>query len=165
MSVETIRGTPEQLAKVPVQWVEEGLREAEQEQGFVDVGFFEKAQYQNGTYVATVAAIHNFGASSRNIPARPFFTHTLVQVQKGVEHLFNRVGSVPMKTILGQVGQFVENKLKKNIRNGPWVQNAPSTIKRKTRFAHSGGGSPKPLIDTGYMRQSVTHNVSMGTAR
>lgn len=164
MATSTVVGSPEQLAKAQIEFVEEGLREAEAQQGFVDVGFFEKARYQDGIFVAHNAAIQNFGTKSGHIPPRPFFTHTLVQVQRTVEALFDRAGSVDMRTILGQVGQFVEDKMKKNVRNGPWQQNAPSTIRRKSRYRNTGG-SPRPLIDTGYLRQSITHLVTMGTER
>jgi hypothetical protein len=38
------------------------------------VGFLEGASYPDGTSVAMVAAINNFGAPSKGIPPRPFFT-------------------------------------------------------------------------------------------
>ena len=164
MAIETIRGTPEQLAKVPVEWVEEELKASEAQQGYVDVGFFETAKYQDGEYVATIAAIHNFGSQSRNIPPRPFFTHTILGVQRAVEALFDRAGSVKMLQILGEVGQYVENIMKRNVRNGPWQQTAPATIKRKSRYRNTGG-TPQPLIDTGYLRQSITHLVRQGQAQ
>lgn len=43
----------------------------------VRVGFLEGATYPDGTSVATVAAIQNFGAPSAGIPARPFFSNMI----------------------------------------------------------------------------------------
>jgi hypothetical protein len=43
---------------------------------FVDVGFLENAKYPDGTSVAMIAAIQEFGAPRRGIPPRPFMRPT-----------------------------------------------------------------------------------------
>lgn len=45
----------------------------------VNVGFLEGATYPDGTSVATVAAINNFGAPEAGIPARPFFSNMIAE--------------------------------------------------------------------------------------
>jgi len=55
--------------------------------------------------------------------------------------------------ILRIVGAFLEGQIKQTITRGraEWPPLSPETIKRK--------GSSKPLIDTGKLRNSVTHKV------
>lgn len=43
----------------------------------VRIGWFSSAKYANGTPAAYVASIHEFGAPSRNIPARSFIRPTI----------------------------------------------------------------------------------------
>ncbi len=43
----------------------------------INVGWFEGTQYKDGTPVAGVASIHEFGSASRGIPPRPFFRPTI----------------------------------------------------------------------------------------
>ena len=45
----------------------------------VRAGFLEGATYPDGTPVALVAAVHEFGAPAKNIPARPFFRAAIAQ--------------------------------------------------------------------------------------
>jgi hypothetical protein len=42
--------------------------------GVMQVGFMSDAKYEDGTSVAMVAAIQNFGSPAMGIPPRPFFT-------------------------------------------------------------------------------------------
>lgn len=49
------------------------------------------------------------------------------------------------------LGHYIEGLVKQKIRKGPFVPNAPSTIKRKR--------SSRPLIDTGRLRQSIRYVV------
>ncbi|WP_290597045.1 MULTISPECIES: HK97-gp10 family putative phage morphogenesis protein [unclassified Archaeoglobus] len=55
--------------------------------------------------------------------------------------------------ILSLVGAFLEDQIKKTISHGraEWPPLSPETIKRK--------GSSKPLLDTGHLRDSITHKV------
>ncbi len=43
----------------------------------INVGWFEGTQYEDGTPVAGVASIQEFGSASRSIPPRPFFRPTI----------------------------------------------------------------------------------------
>ena len=49
--------------------------------------------------------------------------------------------------VLDELGVFAKGMLQKEIKNGEFVANAPSTVAKK--------GSSRPLIDTGLLRQSV----------
>ena len=56
-------------------------------------------------------------------------------------------GKEDAETILQLCGNYQVAAIQKEIVNGQFAENAPSTIRKK--------GSDKPLIDTGRMRQSV----------
>jgi hypothetical protein len=49
----------------------------------VRVGFLSRARYPNGTPVAMIAAIQNWGAPRAGIPPRPFFSNMIAR--KGPE--------------------------------------------------------------------------------
>jgi hypothetical protein len=117
------------------------------------VGFLEKAKYPDGTPVALVAAIQNFGAPSKNIPPRPFFSNmirskspswpkemaTLAQTLKG------------STAVLTQMGERIKDQLQQSIHSTNDPPLSPKTIARK--------GFSKTLIDTKKMLDSVDYEV------
>lgn len=121
----------------------------------VDVGFFDTARYQNGAYVADIAVIQEFGSQSGKIPARPFVEFAMVKARKQVARIYEDLYSAPVDSLHSLIGEVVKGEIQNSIVSGPWRPNAPSTQLAKARKGNTGG-SPKPLIDTGHMRQSVT---------
>jgi len=121
----------------------------------VEVGFFEGARYINGTQVAHVAAIHQFGAPRAGIPERPYFSNANRTVKpKLLRVLVNNVDTKNMvvdQNIADKLGLVFSDELKAAITRLRTPQNKPQTIKAK--------GSSNPLIDTGLMRQSATWEV------
>lgn len=119
----------------------------------VRAGFLEGATYPDGTPVALVAAVHEFGAPAKNIPARPFFRTAIAQnkekwakqLGKAIEATGNAEGALDM------VGEVIKDDVRNSIRDGDWVPNNPKTAARK--------GFGKPLIDTAHMVNSVGHEV------
>ena len=93
-----------------------------------------------------------------NIPARPWLEpgvasateEILLNIQDGME------AGQSMDQILEVVGVTAVGKVKVYMTDLKTPPNAASTIRKK--------GSSNPLIDTGAMRQSVTHQVSIGPA-
>lgn len=93
-----------------------------------------------------------------NIPARPWLEpgvasatpEVLLTIQDGME------AGHSMDQILEAVGVVAAGKVKVYMTDLKTPPNAASTIRKK--------GSSNPLIDTGAMRQSVTHKVSIGPA-
>ena len=122
----------------------------------VHVGFQAgKASEKDGTDIVEVAAINEFGTST--IPARPFVKNsfarhpdelkeTCIQAVKMIEK-----GGTAEQAI-NMMGVFGKGLMQREIRDGNWKPNAPSTIRKK--------GSDRPLIDTGTMRQSVNYVVA-----
>ena len=137
----------------------------------VEVGFFSTARYspvrqgKNGGqkrkphYVATVAAWNEFGTrlgGKKHVPERPFMRSAIrdsvdplrkvlrEHVNPHTMNVDNRVG--------GLLGTVMKGQIQKSITSLKEPPNAPVTIKRK--------GSSNPLIDEGFMRQSVSWKVN-----
>lgn len=123
----------------------------------LEVGFFESARYKDGTPVAGVAAVHEFGSPARNIPPRPFMRTTAEEKQSEWSNLIAQGskavvnGSETAETMLEKIGLSVVGNIKNTITQITTPVLSPVTIKRK--------GSDKPLVDSGIMLNSVTHRV------
>jgi hypothetical protein len=118
------------------------------------VGFLEGATYPNGTPVAMIAAVQEFGAPSRGIPPRPFFRR-MIAAKEGewgpaiaalmIEHGYD------MPKVMDLAGQGIEGQLRESISSLTDPPLAESTIKQK--------GHDKPLVESGHLLNSVDHDV------
>lgn len=116
----------------------------------LSVGFMSGATYPDGTPVAMVAAIQNYGAPAMNIPPRPFFSSMVKDKSpKWGESLGNvlRANEYDAELALKAMGQGIEGQLQESIRETNAPELALATVKAK--------GFAKPLIDTGHMLASV----------
>ena len=122
----------------------------------VRIGFFSSARYMDGDrpYVASVALWQEFEGVRNNKPARPFMREAIKQAKKGVLKEFEKFPDRPELT-LNRVGLLVQKTIQESISGKfrPWAALAESTVEQRR------SGSSKPLIDTGYMRQSVSYKV------
>ncbi|QPF81672.1 hypothetical protein IC762_17765 [Bradyrhizobium genosp. L] len=120
----------------------------------VKVGFLEKATYPDGTPVAMVAAIQEFGAPSINIPPRPFFRNMIADKSsewpKAVGDLL-KSNDFDAEQTMGQAGEGIAGQLRQSVVDTNSPPNAASTIERK--------GASKPLVDTGHMLASIDYEV------
>ena len=118
----------------------------------VEIGFLEDATYPDGTPVALVAALNEFG--SGDTPPRPFFRGMIADKSPewpdAVAGLLLANDYDADKT-LGQAGAAIKGQLQGAIVAyvGPPLK--PSTIARK--------GNDKQLVDTGHMLASVDYAV------
>ena len=118
----------------------------------VRVGYQEGLLYPDGTPVVHVAIWNELGTVRS--PARPFIRNTVdnneAKIQTKMKSCANELaeGATTGK-VLNELGVFGMDLLQKEIKNGEYVPNAPSTIEKK--------GSEKPLIDTGLLRQSANY--------
>lgn len=119
----------------------------------VNVGVPEGKREEDGTPVAMIAAVHEFGSPSQGIPERPFL-RAAVQRNRQKYVRLNRINLVKMlrgqatvEQALGQLGEMAKGDVQTEIRSGDFALLKPATIKRK--------GSSRPLIDTGQMVQSI----------
>ncbi|MDE2434733.1 MAG: hypothetical protein KGM49_00600 [Sphingomonadales bacterium] len=121
----------------------------------VRVGFLEGATYPDGTPVAMVAAIQNFGAPEAGIPPRPFFSDMVDAKSPGWGDQFGKVlkaAENDSALALERMGEGIAGQLREAIVDTNSPPLSPTTIKRK--------GSDKPLIDTGHMLASVDKEVT-----
>jgi hypothetical protein len=120
----------------------------------LQLGFFPKSVYPDGTPVAYVVAVNEFGYAPHNIPSRPAF-RTMI-ANKSHEWPADLAAALKANNYdahkaLDFVGFKMEDQLRDSIKNGGWVPNAPATIAHK--------GSAVPLIDTLLMINSVMHEI------
>jgi len=120
----------------------------------VKVGFLADATYPDGTPVAMIAAINEFGAPSRGQPPRPFFR--LVIAAHGGEWSDELEQALKYRdydgpAALRDMGEVIAGQIRESIQELTTPELAESTIKAK--------GFEKPLIDTGVMWNKVDYAV------
>ena len=122
--------------------------------GTLRTGFLENATYPDGTPVALVAAVNEFGRPERNQPPRPFFRAMIAEKQKGWPRALGALAKsndYDIDKTLGQMGEGIKGQLQESIRQLDIPPLAPVTVARK--------GFDKPLVDTGHMMNSVDYEV------
>lgn len=150
------------------------------------VGFLADATYPDGTSVAAVAAIQNFGAPKAKIPATHFFDG-MVKAKDGdwgpMLAASLKLTNYDVTASLNQVGFVIEGELRQAIVDVDGPDLSPITLMlRKMKSADqsliitgkvvgeaaarvaagesSAGVSTKRLIDSGYMLSRVDHEVT-----
>lgn len=144
------------------------LRKAAQElQGAQGkVGWFESAVYENGTPVALVAVVQEYGSPKNGIPARPFMRTT--QQEKAPEwkqdahRLAQAVakGNMPPGSLMDGLTQKAEGSVRQAISKVLSPALSERTIQARARRHSKGKASSKPLVDTGYMLNTLTSQVT-----
>lgn len=153
--------------------------------GTLKVGFFENARYPDGTSVAMVAAIQEYGAPAASIPPRPF----LRPVIKDHEHEWPGVILQQLKAQDGDVikalsalGEVIVHEIQQSIidvtapplspitimlrkmrKDDPDLVVTGATVGEAAARVKAGksvaGVSTKPLIDTSVMYKAVAYEV------
>lgn len=157
--------------------------------GSLKVGFLAGATYANGTPVAMVAAIQNFGAPAKGIPPRPFFSNMIKDKSdgwpKGIATQLKET-NYDVEATLERTGQAIAGQLRESIINTNVPPLSPVTLMlRKMRTENPdlvvtaktvgqaaariaagespGGVSAKPLVDIGpeggHMLNSVDYEI------
>ena len=114
--------------------------------------------YKDGTNIATIAAVNEFGSEDGTIPERSAIRDGVAQAEPQIKKLYEKKasdvinGDMDVKQLQGLVGELAVGSIVGLIESGVSPANAQSTIDRK--------GSSKPLIDTGAYRQSITYRLS-----
>lgn len=100
----------------------------------LEVGWFEGTQYNDGTPVAGVAAVQEFGSASRAIPPRPFFRPTIAEKKnewaKKTESVLGRYieGSLTPEQSLNVIGSMVVGDVQGKISTINSPKLSPVTI-------------------------------------
>ncbi len=143
----------------------------------LEVGFFPRSKYEDGTQVATVAVGNEFGHVNKNgsiVPPRPFLHTTYEENRKKwvriLKMIVNKQGeNIDVKSALEKVGFVAVQAVKEKITW--WSQsgeprNAEATIKAKAKKRYGEKEEDgrdvgdSPLIWNGHMRDSVESSVT-----
>lgn len=125
----------------------------------VQVGFqADSGSYENGATLAEIAAYNELGTSTS--PSRPFLRQSFENHQDELQGACDQVNETlanggTAQQGLETLGVFLKGLVQEEIVDGGFAPNAESTVAKK--------GSAQPLIDTGYMRQSVNYQVKQRT--
>lgn len=119
-------------------------------------GWLESAKYENGTPVAYVASIQEFGTGP--IPPRPTMRPTVTaQTQRWGKIYAQTVKSATSgSAVLEVMGAVVSGDFREAISELTSPPLAESTLKARKR---RGNGSTKPLVDQRVMINTLTHVV------
>ena len=116
------------------------------------------APYKDGTSTAVIAAVHEFGSITKNIPARPFlrpgFQNSMPKINKLVKIYGDTLDS---QTLYEQIGITVESEVVKMWENNNW-----SPLKNKKNQKAVAKGERQILLDTGHLLNSITYQVKGG---
>lgn len=136
----------------------------------IHVGFFKSARYDDdkSTPVAQVASWNEFGTSKA--PSRPFFRNAVKTFKPKLPQILKAHVNAKNPTLDRQtadmIGVLFTGDIQEEITKLSSPPNAPLTIalkRKKLGGKHTANkqfaGIETPLIDTGLMRQSVTHKV------
>lgn len=133
------------------------------------VGFFETAKYPDGTPVAYVAVIQEFGTAK--IPARPTMRPTIAEQSSEWSRQFGQGakavarGDITATQIMDTMCAAAAGDVRKSIAALTSPPLAEATLaRRRSRYADKKtvGNLSKPLVDTAVMVNSVTHAVETG---
>lgn len=117
------------------------------------IGFLGGATYPNGTPVAMIAAVNEFGRPPVQ-PPRPYFRNMIAANKRewpdAIAGLL-KANDYDADRALDQAGAAIAGQLRQSIVNLWEPPLAPSTIRRK--------GFDKPLIDTSMLLNSIDHEV------
>lgn len=117
-------------------------------------------EHSDGISTLELAAIQHLGSPVNGIPARPFITEGIKagrkdqkKVSAGIMRRLLASKSYSNTQAMDTLGVWAASQVKKHVISGPPMKppNAQSTVNKK--------GSSRPLVDTGRMINSVTHEV------
>lgn len=155
--------------------------------GSVKIGFLAGATYPNAqaTPVAMIAAIQNYGAPSRGIPPRPFFSNMVKDKSPEWPAAIEanlKATNYDVNLTLERMGAGIESQLKQSIIDTYEPPLSPVTVMLRgmkandTSLVVTGktvgeaaarvrdgktnyGASTKPLVDTGHLLNSTGYSV------
>lgn len=127
------------------------------------VGVLEHQHYDDGTPVAYIASIHEYGAAEQNIPARPFFRPTIADKKsewgKIAKSLLQEGGEVSdaLELMSARAAADVIETIG-NLQDPPLKE---STIRARNRKykSKSSSVSKKPLVDTKLLISSISSDI------
>lgn len=141
----------------------DSLKQFATKEAYVKIGVLNDASRQDGFGAAELAAVHEFGSVSRNIPKRSFMMKTMKnykgEFEQEIKDNFKKISEGLIKNgpvqFLEKIGaKWVGYIMETFDREGPgWKKLKPATIAAK--------GSDKILVDTGALKRSITYEVEV----
>jgi hypothetical protein len=132
------------------------------------VGFFETSKYEDGTPVAYVAAIQEYGVPEKGIPSRSFMRTTIAEKQnewksvaeQGAKAMID--GRATGEQVLEVIGLKAAGDIRKKISSitDPALKAATVAARlRGYKDKSTVGNLTKPLVATGTLINAVTSTV------
>jgi len=130
-----------------------------------NVGWFEGAKYEDGTPVAYIASIHEFGYPEGNIPPRSFMRTTIEEKKDEWDKIAKSGARAVLKgkrtalQVMEGIGLAASGDIRKKITEITSPELKETTIQAKRRKLAKGktvGSLTKPLIETSLMLSSLT---------
>ncbi len=126
---------------------------------FVEIGYFSEDEHPSGVPVASIAAVHEFGAPKKNIPQRSFMRSTLAKKEGQYFKMIDGskgeifLGRSSVLKELNDLGETVTADFVTAIIDLKSPALKAETIARK--------GSSNPLVDTKAMADATKHKVTI----
>lgn len=133
------------------------------------VGWGENQKYPDGEPVAMIAAQNEFGNPGKKIPPRPFMRPAIsknkmiwsTKLSQGTKAVLNNKLSIGH--VFESIGLLVAGDIRKSISEVTTPALKASTVKARLRGKKQGKSVSltvaKPLVDTGYMLNSLTSEI------
>lgn len=129
------------------------------------VGWLDGAKYEDGTPVAYVAAIQEFGSAEKGNPPRSFMRTTVSEkseewtklLESGARAVIN--GNATIEQVMAGLGMAAEGDIRKKISQiqaPPLKKSTIASRKRKLANNKKVGNLTKPLVETSLMINSLT---------
>lgn len=144
----------------------EGLDWIEKSGVYIGIPEDESSREDEDITNAELLFIHTNGSLINNVPARPVIEPAL---REDSERLSSMLGKAFVYALQGKF-EFASEQLKKTGMRGQkiarawftnpknnWPPNAPSVVRAKLK---KGSTNPRPLIDTGELRRSITYVIN-----
>lgn len=138
----------------------EALLKKTQKHSHVAVGILQDQPHDDKFSMVDLAMVHEYGSRKQKIPARSFIRATCDAKRKDHVELIRKfqqkilLGRTTAKQALTQLGEVVSKDMMQTINDGIEPELKLATTKRKD--------SSKPLIDTGRLKGSITHEIRGG---
>ena len=117
----------------------------------IKVGFFSTAEYDDGTKIAGIAAVNEFGLA--NVPERPFMRQAAAILEDKLPGKLKGIIDPATLTVdaaaADKIGEYAVEVVKERIVDLKEPPNTPSTLMQKR--------GDVPLVDTGEMLAAVDY--------
>lgn len=139
------------------------LQEAKRKVAKVGIVGHQHYDDKNQTPVAYVAAIHEYGSPSQNIPARPFFRPTIAAQKKAWAKVGRQLlkNGASVEDMLDLVGARAAGDVRETLSQikSPPLKEATIRAKERKYKSKSEHRPEKPLFASGLLTKSISHVV------